>query len=124
MQTVLFYSQVDTGVSGAQNIFNLLCACRLGENVELVGHCDDHSEVYYMHLLPHKHVSLFSFPYHLMTGANMNMTYVSHLLIVMLKTCWPMLTLLHFKKCTYCVQLSILLLFTLCRYFSLFTYIR
>ncbi|KAK7479244.1 hypothetical protein BaRGS_00029492, partial [Batillaria attramentaria] len=45
--------RVDRGMAGAQNLLNLLYACHLGENTELVGQpdsTDDQDEVYYLHL--------------------------------------------------------------------------
>lgn len=45
--------QVEEKAEGSQNLMNLLYACHLGENAELVSQADDsedHDEVYYLHL--------------------------------------------------------------------------
>ncbi|KAK7109186.1 uncharacterized protein [Littorina saxatilis] len=45
--------RVEEGKDGSQNLMNLLYACHLGENTELVSQADDsddHDEVYYLHL--------------------------------------------------------------------------
>ena len=47
-------------MEGSQNLMNLLYACHLGENTELVSQADDsedHDEVYYLHLAAPKRVS-------------------------------------------------------------------
>ena len=50
-------------MEGSQNLMNLLYACHLGENTELVSQADDsedHDEVYYLHLAAPKRVSVQS----------------------------------------------------------------
>ncbi|KAL8607921.1 hypothetical protein ACOMHN_005476 [Nucella lapillus] len=46
-------TRVGEGVEGSQNLMNLLYACHLGENTELLRQaddCGDQDEVYYLHL--------------------------------------------------------------------------